>query len=99
MKSFYRILMFAFLPFLGCDTGAVCVYANKDVTVFNNTSYDITVIIRDNFSSLQVGTMKSFEVKSFNVQHSVIIEAGTVNFSDQLYVDPCRQTFELIVED
>lgn len=100
MKSlFYIVLIFAFFSSLGCDSGAICVYANKDVTVFNNTAFDLTVIIKDNFNSLQVGTMQSFEIKSFKVQHSVIIEAGTTNFSDQLFVDPCKQTLELIVED
>jgi hypothetical protein len=101
MKSFYLIFVFIFFTFIGCDCddGSICIYENKDVTVLNNTAYDITVIIKNNFNVIQVGSINSFETNSFNVPHSVIIEAGTVNFSDQLFVDPCKNTLELFVDE
>jgi len=101
MKLSYLIFVFIFFTLISCDCadGSICIYENKDVTVLNNTGYDLTVIIRNNFNLIQVGTVNSFGVNSFNVPHSVIIEAGTVNFSDQLFVDPCKNTLELFVDE
>ena len=98
MKIRYGFLILACI-LLGCDKAVVCVYGNKDVTVFNNTGYDLSVFIKDNFNVLQVGSMKPFEIISFNVQFGVILEAGNSTFSDEVYVDPCKNDLELVVED
>lgn len=82
-----------------CEDAPVCVYANKDVTVLNNTGFDIIVIIRDNFNIQQVGAMGPFEFEEYNVPYNVIIEAGNNTFSKQLFVDPCQRDLELVVED
>lgn len=81
------------------DKNFVCVYNNKDVTVFNDTAFDIDVIIKDNFSAIQVGTVNSFDIEVFNVPYGVIIEAGTVDFSSELVVDPCVRKLELVVDN
>ncbi len=101
MKSIYLAFVFILLTFISCncDDGSICIYENKDVTVLNNTGYDITVIIKNNFNAIQVGAVNSFESASFNVPHSVVIEAGTTDFSDQLFVDPCKNTLELFVDN
>lgn len=100
MKVFYLFLVcFAFL-FSGCgDSGVVCVYANKDVTVYNNTAFEIKVAIGDNFNAQLLGTMKAFEIQTFNVPYNVFIAGGTDSFYDQLYVDPCKSKYDLYVDD
>lgn len=99
MKPIYLLLILICFSFLNCNSGAICVFSNKNVTVFNDTAHNLTVIARDHSNSRQLGTMKSFEVKVFNVPHSVMLVAGNIYFNTQLFVDPCKQTLELIVED
>ncbi|MEM7104958.1 MAG: hypothetical protein AAF502_17610 [Bacteroidota bacterium] len=99
IKLNWIVFIFCLIPIIGCDSGAICVYANKNVSVENNTAFNIDVIVRNTFGWYQVGSLQPFETNSFTVPHSVIIEAGNAQFSDQLFVDPCRQTLVLTVDD
>lgn len=99
MKTISLFLIVICFSFLSCDNGAICVFANKNVTISNDTAYNLVVIVRNNITSFQVGTIKGFEVKTFNVSHSVLLVVGNTYFSNQLYIDPCKKNLELIVED
>lgn len=99
MKPIYLLLILSCCFFLNCDSGAICVYSNKDITIYNDTAYDLAVIARDNFTSRQLGTMKSFEIKAFSVPYNIMLVAGNTYFSSQIFVDPCQRNLELIVED
>lgn len=98
MKIIYLAFTVIIIGFMSCHAD-VCVYEYKDVTVYNNTAYNLEVVIKDDFNSLPVGSMTAFEIKVFDVPHSVIIEAGTDYFTDLLFVNPCKRNLKLFVED
>lgn len=99
MKQILIAFLCCFTLFPSCDSGAICTSVNRNVVVENNTGFELDVVKHDGFNSLAIGNISPFEVKTFNIEAGLMIQAGNAYFSDQLYVDPCRQTFILTVED
>ena len=99
MKSIYIILIITLFFSYSCESGRRCSNTNKDVTVYNNTAFNITVRF-DRSSRPLLGVMKPFEIRRFDIPVGETIEAGTTDFSYFLFVDTCKKNFyELIVED
>ena len=95
------ILLFIPLILNDCeDDGVVCSTANKDVTVINNTGFDLEIHQVGPFGFLTLGPLGSFERKTYKFPPDFVIRAVSPagGFSRELYITQCKQNWELIVE-
>lgn len=109
MNNIIRTFVFSiFILFNGCidDSNFLCAYKNKNITVYNNTGFEILVTSKGAIFTQEtiIGRVQPFMIKEFEVSSDIVriqagVDDGSVFFVEQLNIEACQKNFELIVEN